>query len=237
MRNLGQLLGTAIKHPLAPPLEEMAIAEFAADFINLLPLLEVVFGVDFLQSNPLFCFTYQSALGALPHAAVIEKTAKDWRQFVNGHQFPAHGSEPYEELLKAGYEHYFAIAKPRERKKNGVWYTPNPIVSYQCRSVEALLLDKFDQPLGMASPDIDLIDPACGIGCYLTYCFRLAVKSDRNEARQRYCEGHFKGIDVDLMACYLARLNMEFAYYQEFKKLAPYRGIRCGNALERQLWN
>lgn len=232
MFDLHKLLDTAVRHPHAVTLDRASVDEFTVDFVRLLPLLERVFGVEFLQQNLLFVLPYQSILAQSNYTAEsIEQSAKEWRSFFDRWRPNRYGVE-YEELLKTGYEYYFSISKPKQRKAGGVWYTPDPVVSYMCRSLEVMLQEKFDRALGLADADVDLLDPACGIGCYLTFCFRLAVKSDRVAAKQRYLEGHFRGIDIDLMACYLARLNMEFCYKQEYGEFVAYRAIRCGNALE-----
>jgi predicted helicase len=85
------------------------------------------------------------------------------------------------------YETFLAQYDPRLRELRGVYYTPEPVVSYIVRSVDALLRQRFDCPDGLAdtstvtytalddqgqprqitSPRVLLLDPACGTGTFL----------------------------------------------------------------------
>jgi predicted helicase len=85
------------------------------------------------------------------------------------------------------YETFLAQYDPRLRELRGVYYTPEPVVSYIVRSVDALLRRHFDCPDGLAdtstvtyttldeqgqsrqvtSPRVLLLDPACGTGTFL----------------------------------------------------------------------
>lgn len=53
------------------------------------------------------------------------------------------------------------------------------------RSVDILLKDKFHKPLGLADPDVMILDPATGTGTFLLWIFQLV-------------ERRFKGIDGDV---------------------------------------
>ncbi|MCQ3980569.1 MAG: DNA methyltransferase, partial [Anaerolineae bacterium] len=48
------------------------------------------------------------------------------------------------------YETFLAAYDPRLREARGVYYTPEPVVSYIVRSVDALLKSRFDCPAGLA---------------------------------------------------------------------------------------
>ncbi|MBE7472769.1 MAG: DNA methyltransferase [Anaerolineales bacterium] len=48
------------------------------------------------------------------------------------------------------YETFLAAYDPRLREARGVYYTPEPVVSYIVRSVDALLKSRFDCPQGLA---------------------------------------------------------------------------------------
>ena len=85
------------------------------------------------------------------------------------------------------YETFLAQYDPRLRELRGVYYTPEPIVSYLVRSVDALLREQFDCIEGLADtatvqsdftdeqgrqrservPRVLLLDPACGTGTFL----------------------------------------------------------------------
>jgi len=65
------------------------------------------------------------------------------------------------------YETFLAAYDPKLRKVRGVYYTPQPVVSYIVRSVDWLLREKFGRPEGLADPDVLILDPACGTGTFL----------------------------------------------------------------------
>ncbi len=85
------------------------------------------------------------------------------------------------------YETFLAAYDPKLREMRGVYYTPEPVVSYIVRSVDWILREHFDLPDGLAdratvtyeveqpdgtreqrtSPRVLILDPACGTGTFL----------------------------------------------------------------------
>jgi hypothetical protein len=85
------------------------------------------------------------------------------------------------------YETFLAAYDPQLRKSRGVYYTPEPVVSYIVRSVDYLLRTRFGCPSGLADtgtvsykrvdedgkertetvPRVLILDPACGTGTFL----------------------------------------------------------------------
>ena len=48
------------------------------------------------------------------------------------------------------YETFLAEYDPELREQRGVYYTPEPVVSYIVRSVDHILRERFDCPEGLA---------------------------------------------------------------------------------------
>ena len=74
------------------------------------------------------------------------------------------------------YETFLAAYNAALRKSRGVYYTPEPVVSFIVRSLDAILKEKFDLPLGLADntrdpvtnkPRVQILDPATGTGTFL----------------------------------------------------------------------
>jgi len=74
------------------------------------------------------------------------------------------------------YETFLAAYNAKLRKSRGVYYTPEPVVSFIVRSVDAILKEDFDLPLGLADtakdsktqkPRVQILDPATGTGRFL----------------------------------------------------------------------
>jgi hypothetical protein len=65
------------------------------------------------------------------------------------------------------YETFLAAYDPEKRKVRGVYYTPEPVVSYIVRAIDHLLKDRFGRPWGLADKNTLILDPACGTGTFL----------------------------------------------------------------------
>ena len=76
------------------------------------------------------------------------------------------------------YELFLREYDPEKKVKRGVFYTPDPVVSFIVRSVDYLLRTEFDCPDGLADISTDdteqvhkvqILDPATGTGTFLKY--------------------------------------------------------------------
>ena len=65
------------------------------------------------------------------------------------------------------YETFLAAYDPGRRVDRGVYYTPQPVISYIVRSVDALLKTALQKPDGLADMDTLILDPATGTGGFL----------------------------------------------------------------------
>lgn len=102
---------------------------------------------------------------AILRAAKMDEILADFRSKMNR-----------EDIVIRFYEDFLAAYKPKLRERRGVYYTPEPVVSYMVRSVDELLKDKFDKPLGLADPEVMILDPACGTGTFILWIFQLIYK-------------------------------------------------------------
>ncbi|MBZ0283781.1 MAG: N-6 DNA methylase [Anaerolineae bacterium] len=65
------------------------------------------------------------------------------------------------------YETFLAAYDPTLRDKRGVYYTPEPVVSYIVRSVDYALREHFKLRDGLADKKALILDPATGTGTFL----------------------------------------------------------------------
>ena len=65
------------------------------------------------------------------------------------------------------YETFLAAYDPGRRVDRGVYYTPQPVISYIVRSVDALLKTALQKPDGLADNKTLILDPATGTGGFL----------------------------------------------------------------------
>ncbi len=83
------------------------------------------------------------------------------------------------------YETFLAEYNPQERERRGVYYTPEPVVSYIVRSLSTILKEKFGRQDGFATQSVTVLDPAGGTLTFLAEAARLAVE----EFVSKYGEG------------------------------------------------
>ncbi len=83
------------------------------------------------------------------------------------------------------YETFLAEYDPATREKRGVYYTPEPVVSYIVRSLNHILKEKFDRPDGFASGEVTVLDPAAGT---LTFLAQAA-----NQTAEEFVARHGEG--------------------------------------------
>lgn len=78
----------------------------------------------------------------------------------------------HEDIVIHFYETFLQAYNPKQREIRGVYYTPYPVVSYIVRSVDIILKEKFNKPLGLADPEVLILDPATGTGTFLFAIFK-----------------------------------------------------------------
>jgi len=83
------------------------------------------------------------------------------------------------------YETFLAEYDPAERAKRGVYYTPEPVVSYITRSIHHLLKEKFGKEDGFADTSVTVLDPAAGTLTFPAQAIQLAV----DEYKEKYGSG------------------------------------------------
>jgi predicted helicase len=83
------------------------------------------------------------------------------------------------------YETFLSEYDPSTREKRGVYYTPEPVVSFIVRSLHEILKDKFNLNDGLASKNVTLLDPAGGTLGFMYQAIEVAV----NEMKNNYGEG------------------------------------------------
>ncbi|HLJ36443.1 MAG TPA: N-6 DNA methylase, partial [Ktedonobacteraceae bacterium] len=135
-------------------------------------LFTTIAGADF-DDEPFIGFVNELAqvLGVTDMEAVLTDFGKRTRQ---------------EDPIVHFYETFLAQYDPKLRELRGVYYTPEPVVSYIVRSVDYLLREQFALPDGLAdtatitrtttdehgktqseqSPRVLILDPACGTGTF-----------------------------------------------------------------------
>ncbi len=123
------------------------------------------------------------------------------------------------------YEDFLAAYNPRLRKSRGVYYTPEPVVSYIVRSVDWVLRDKFGLADGLSDtttvsitndkgktrtrPRVLVLDPAAGTGTFL----REVVSHIRGDLTKRGLAGAWGSYVQDHLLSRLFGFELMMAAY------------------------
>jgi predicted helicase len=91
------------------------------------------------------------------------------------------------------YETFLSEYDPKTREMRGVYYTPEPVVSYIVRSLHSILKEQFNKPDGFADKNVTVLDPAAGTLTFLAETAKLAV----DEFVSKYGEGSRKSFIKD----------------------------------------
>jgi predicted helicase len=96
----------------------------------------------------------------------------DAKKLLDQYYHAGKGSDPVLHF----YETFLSEYDPATREKRGVYYTPEPVVSFIVRSLHQILKDKFNMGEGLASKDVTLLDPAGGTLGFIYQAIELVVK-------------------------------------------------------------
>ena len=79
------------------------------------------------------------------------------------------------------YEDFLKEYDRKERKQKGVYYTPFEVVSFISRSIDKILIDKFNKDLGFADSSVTVLDFASGTGTFLVGIFEIIFSKINNK--------------------------------------------------------
>lgn len=113
----------------------------------------------------------------------------DAKNILDQYYHEGKGSDP----ILHFYETFLSEYDPATREKRGVYYTPEPVVSFIVRSLHQILKDKFNLHDGLASKNVTLLDPAGGTLGFIYQAIEVAV----NEFKEKYGEGTVTGFLKD----------------------------------------
>ncbi len=75
------------------------------------------------------------------------------------------------------YETFLAAYDPKLRESRGVYYTPEPVVSYIVRSIDHILKTRFGRAMGLADTGTLILDPAVGTATFLYFVIQHVRES------------------------------------------------------------
>ena len=126
-------------------------------------------------------------------------------------------------FLNTVYENFFQGFSVKVADTHGIVYTPQPIVEFMVRSVEAILNQEFGRSL--ADAGVHVLDPFVGTGNFILRVMRhLQELGKLSSLRHKYKE-ELHCNEVMLLPYYIAALNIEHEYHELTGQYMPFEGI------------
>lgn len=119
--------------------------------------------------------------------------------------------EDRQELIKHLYEDFIGTAFPEEKRKYGVVYTPTEIVDFILRSVDWSLKEELGIADGIASENVEVLDPFAGTGTFLVRLIQNPdlLPDDKLEHKFRH---NLHSNEIMALPYWATEVNMEQAY-------------------------
>ena len=145
--------------------------------------------------------------------AAIETTAATINDFSEKQGF-----------LNTVYENFFQGFSVQVADTHGIVYTPQAIVDFMVRSVDALLRREFDRSL--ADSGVHLLDPFVGTGNFILRVMRYMGEIGRLSALPHKYAHELHCNEVMLLPYYIAAMNIEHEYHElTGDRYTPFAGI------------
>ncbi|MHA1341872.1 MAG: type ISP restriction/modification enzyme [Promethearchaeota archaeon] len=208
------------------------------DFIKSIPFLDVIFQdiVKFKENKLEFIDphkNYNKILKKLFNEQNIKLVFQEFKNKYN--QF---------DPIVHFYELFLKKYDPKKRFKRGVFYTPDPVVSFIVRSVDYFLQSELDCKDGLAdisrletkngSYKVNILDPATGTGKFLIFTIekikkffdtknksenRSVFMKDWNDYVQKHLLSRIYGFELLMTPFLIAHLNLLLQLYEKGYKL------------------
>jgi len=120
------------------------------------------------------------------------------------------------------YETFLSKYDPKSKKKRGVYYTPEPVVSYIVKSLHHILQKNFNKSEGFADETVTVLDPAAGTLTFLAEAIKIAVREyveihgsgEKNDFIRRHILKNFYAFEVMMVPYVIGHLKMSFLFEQ-----------------------
>ena len=126
-------------------------------------------------------------------------------------------------FLNTVYENFFQGFSVKDADTHGIVYTPQPIVEFMVRSVEAILNQEFGRSL--ADAGVHVLDPFVGTGNFMLRVMRHLQEIGKLSCLPDKYAGELHCNEVMLLPYYIAALNIEHEYHELTGQYAPFEGI------------
>ena len=198
-----------------------------AQFIVVRPVFEALFGTaQYFEDSPLS----QAMCNLADTVAILDLDSEtsDLSEFYKHVAEKAKmisSPEDKQSLIKRLYEDFIRTVFPDEAKKYGVVYTPNEIVDFILRSVDHALKTHLDIEDGIASENVEVLDPFAGTGTFLVNLIQNPELMPDSKLEHKFLN-NLHTTEIMALPYWATELNMEQAYMSRTGQYQPYeRGL------------
>jgi len=181
---------------------------------------------DFLSKNAVAHELEQVIITLVQGYGVsVDDFLKPLDRFYKALELAAGATDDYSQkqtFLNHVYEKFFQGFAVKVADTHGIVYTPQPIVDFMVKSVEAALQRDFNKSL--AHEGVHILDPFVGTGNFILRVIREIHAQNPAALRSKYLnELHCN--EVMLLPYYIACLNIEHLYFELTGEYLPFPGI------------
>lgn len=206
-----------------PQLSEAAVEEMLIQHLLTERIFRTVFNhSDFVNRNVIAHEIEQVITALTSRSFSREEFLKRLDYFYRAIEKTAASIDNYAEkqsFLNTVYEQFFQGFAIKTADTHGIVYTPQPLVDFMVRSVDALLQREFGRSL--SAEEVQILDPFVGTGNFMVRILRELTP----EAIQRKYAGELHCNEIMLLPYYIASMNIEHAFFELTGHYQPFDGI------------
>jgi predicted helicase len=216
-----------VQQSINPSLSVEAVEEMLIQHLLTRRIFTTIFNAtDFLSKNAVAHELEQVIITLVQGYGVsVDDFLKPLDRFYKALELAAGATDDYSQkqtFLNHVYEKFFQGFAVKVADTHGIVYTPQPIVDFMVKSVEAALQRDFNKSL--AHEGVHILDPFVGTGNFILRVIREIHAQNPAALRSKYLnELHCN--EVMLLPYYIACLNIEHLYFELTGEYLPFPGI------------
>jgi predicted helicase len=216
-----------VQQSINPSLSVEAVEEMLIQHLLTRRIFTTIFNAtDFLSKNAVAHELEQVIITLVQGYGVsVDDFLKPLDRFYKALELAAGATDDYSQkqtFLNHVYEKFFQGFAVKVADTHGIVYTPQPIVDFMVKSVEAALQRDFNKSL--AHEGVHILDPFVGTGNFILRVIREIHAQNSAALRNKYLsELHCN--EVMLLPYYIACLNIEHLYFELTGEYLPFPGI------------
>jgi len=218
---------TLVQQSINPSLSIEAVEEMLIQHLLTRRIFTTIFNAPgFLQQNAV-ARELEGVIATLVqgYGSTVEDFLRPLDRFYKALELAAGATDDFAQkqtFLNHVYEKFFQGFAVKVADTHGIVYTPQPIVDFMVKSVEASLQKDFGKSL--ASEGVHILDPFVGTGNFILRVIREIHAQNPRVLRHKY-QHELHCNELMILPYYIACLNIEHLYYELTGEYLAFPGI------------